>query len=205
MHLSVVWGMPRAVRAVGALLAAGVVAMMALFAGLGSRSPDALAFTHDAWSLHSCSNISTASNQHRFWDDAPGAGVDDESVFISANANDTDAESCTWWNNSIGVQATSLLGFAAVNDGAVVTVTAFGSVTCGGTVIADLAFPGGGASNAFRSAADTDFGPTTIQTICITLAEASASSRQRISALVRELQLLDGTTAVWSETFGRNG
>lgn len=187
---------------------AGIVAVGVLVAG-GAPGPQRVLGFDQTWTLNSCTGVSEVSSQWRFMDDAPGSGGvgaaddDGESAYISVNANDDTAESCTFWA-ALDVVANQLVVTTAVNDGATLTVSVHASQTCSGG-LGSAVFSGEFANNAWATAFPDQWAATTVRRVCIRLADAQPANAQRLSALVDRIWLFNGTSLVWAENFGRPG
>jgi hypothetical protein len=186
-----------------AVAIAALLALVALLVGVG-RDPETIWAFDRTWALHECVNVTQVSTQYRFMDDAPGvAPAGSEAAFISVNANDANAERCTW-RSGLNATANRMAITAAVNDGASLRITANGGTTCGSTRGA-AELTGVEADNAPRGKFSPSWSTVTIRSICITLSDSPASAAQRISALVDGIWLFNGATTVWQENFGAAG
>lgn len=192
----------------GSVAIAGLLAIAGVLVGTGSGEPDVLAFDR-VWSLQGCTNVAQVSTQYRFMDDAPGAAdgtpsdANNESVFISVNANDANAEQCTWWTQ-LDVQADMLVVWAAVNDGAALRVSANSGANCN-SALDTVVFSGSSADNAFRRKFSDGWTRQRVRAVCVTLADSPASATRRISALLDRVWVFDGSSTIWQENFGRTG
>lgn len=76
------------------------------------------------WILADCTNVVNTNTDVGLWDDAPGAGRNNESAFFWVETHDNADEGCTYASIVGGADSTSLkLSVrAAVNDGASLTV-----------------------------------------------------------------------------------
>lgn len=186
-----------------AVAIAALLALVALLVGVG-RGPETIWAFDRTWVLHECVNVTQVSTQYRFMDDAPGVTpAGNEAAFISVNANDANAEHCTW-RSGLNLMANGMAVSAAVNDGASLRVTANSGTTCGSTR-GTVELAGAEADNAFHGEFSTPWTSTRIRSICLTLSDSPASAAQRISALVDGIWLYSGSTTVWQENFGAAG
>jgi hypothetical protein len=190
----------RAARVAAIAAAAGVLALAGLLWAAAVAPPEATAFDH-SWVHQGCQAGIVPKTDPRFFDDAPGAGTNNESAWISMLANDLMPESCTW-RTTLSVNATHLQVRAAVNDGSILTVQAFGSGSCT-TQRASVVYSGTVANNVFnqRQSALTS---GAVQSICVRIGDGGAANR-RVSALIDRVTLLNGSTVVWQESFSRPG
>ncbi len=183
------------------VVAAGLACAAVLWGSVGGGST-AIAFDHP-WTLQSCIGVPAGGNG--FWDDAPGAGVNMESVFAWVNNAVAGDEQCTWASAVPGISSTSFPSLqvrAAVNDSARLTVRVVNSLN---VVIATAGLP---VNNAFNVVNVTIPPGHLIRQVRVTLDDApdAAVASRRSSALVDYIRIMSPTGAVgWQEQFSRVG
>jgi len=161
------------------------------------------------WSICSCTG--TAAGEGNLWDDAPGAGVNNESGLFWVVTNDTGDEKCTAGASGEGVSTTTypnLMVRAAVNDGAILKVELrAGSEFCGGgTIIASTTISGTSANSSFITKNVALPAGNNVSEVCVTLDDNPNNiGSQRASALIDEIKIWKSSTGAvgWRETFSR--
>ena len=193
-------------RLLGTLAAAAALAAAGL-AWAGAADPGRTVAFERTWTAPACNNINASASQRGFFDDAPGAGGNNESAFFWANADDATNEYCvvaSEVNLSSGVYRNASMR-AAVNDNSILTTAFYAGTGCTGSLLGQLTISGADANSQFRDRSGT-LSSGTIRSICIYIDDATHAHAQRISALIDQVRLADTSGAIgWQERFTKNG
>jgi hypothetical protein len=187
-------------------VSAASVASAAILWGTVGGGATAVAFDHP-WANVACTGVPAGGTG--LWDDAPGAGANNESAFFWVRNTAAGDEQCTWGSSIAGIPSTSFPNLqvrAATNDGARFTVRVFNNA---GAVIATATVGGAGAHSGFVFPAAAIPPGHVIRKVWITLDDDpdAAAGSSRSSALIDYIRIYNAASGAtgWIENFTRAG
>ena len=190
------------VRPIVLALLAGALILGGLAWNAAVNAPPTLAF-QKTWSSPSCKDVS--SPNRGFWDDAPGAGSSNESLYVWVKPNESVDEYCSIYSN-LNVSGYPRLSMrAAVNDGGRLDVYAYAGTGCSSTKLGQMSVYGSNANSGWKTPSDLLDG-VAVRSICIRLGDYQDSHPYRVSALIDYIRLRNsGGDTGWEEHFTKSG
>jgi hypothetical protein len=189
------------------VLSAVAIATAGLVWGASGGGDRVVAFDRN-WTGLACQAV-TASTVF-FFEDSPGAGAGNEAGMFMVPADQAQDENCLI-GNTTGVDTDTvpiLRVRAAVNDSAVLTVTARSVFSCtAGGVLGTVTISGTESDSGFRTETANLPANSVVRKVCIRLDDSPDTHARRIWALIDDIQFRNGTgTVIQSrESFSQAG
>jgi hypothetical protein len=193
-------------------IVAGAAVLIVIFQVTGPSVPSAVAFDHP-WSKIKCNPMNVAEG---LWDDAPGAGQNNEAAFFWVANTAESSNSCTYSTQVGNINTSEYRNVTlrvAVNDGATFLIqfgqgtTGCGQGGPGGSVFFETTITGSLAHSGFVNRNFSLPAGRSLTEICISISEQVFATGARYSALVDNIRVWNKATGAvaWTETFTAPG